>query len=54
MTAGRAFGLDDSRSRGLTLGRRSLSHGRSRRDHLVALGSSPSSWVSRKGWRPRL
>jgi hypothetical protein len=35
--------LDDSRSRRLTLGRRSLTHGRSRRDHVVAFGSSPSS-----------
>jgi hypothetical protein len=41
--SGRAAGLDDSRSRRLTLGRRSLTHGRNRRDHVVALGSSPSS-----------
>jgi hypothetical protein len=35
--------LDDSRSRRLTLGRRSLTHGRSRRHHVVAFGSFPSS-----------
>jgi hypothetical protein len=41
--APRIRGMDDSRSRRLTLGRLSLTHGRSRRDHVVALGSSPSS-----------
>ena len=44
---------DDSRSRRLTLGRRSLTHGRSRRDHVVALGSSPSSVATASGQVPR-